>query len=746
MNTTGKSNCLLLMHMSGGNAFEYFPGERCRVHHCPQAPVQDAQAAPVQPNVPEVWSTVCDFAKVKIVAVHLFEWTWADVAHECESHLGPAGYNAVQVAPPQESILGDSWFIHYQPVSYKLETRQGSEIEFADMVKRCHQSGVNVIVDAVINHMATTFLANTATYRNTSDALRAKGLKPLECGPEGAQLCEGWAGTIYKDREYSNNDPSLDAFSAKRNHFHTYPWSVKENCAWNFQDNKEGYFCDMEALPDLNTENLEVQYMQRAFMIKLFSMGVTMLRVDAARSVWPEDTAKILSVAPWDFVFQEWLADFKDTPVALNKSHLTDLKYGHHVGNAVYDQCMAWHCFSYERSGGNTSWCKSNPVVDGTLVSYFGSDSPCGSCHCCQLKMKRPPGNIHNSKGECSDDWKGYEYDFSAGENEAWCRTGPKIYSGLIQLRFFEKDSPCHPFSCCKKVGGWLDNTAGFSKLLELGTPEHYHTYAPEDRSLVFLSNHDDQRWGVWGGLAGGEIWPWYDEKPVFKAGALFHVIQLFTLAWPYGDAMRLMSSYSFTNLPPHNKFQGPPGVRLDSLRDPVLPVFANGNSGSGVSSAPLRCKTTPAETPRSDAWEEDEEHPWVCEHRWEGVAPFVRLRWLLDGEPVNKTWKDDDHGHIAFTRGKQAFFAFTRGKNMVTQSGSLQSFNLTGLETGLPMGRYCNLAQISAPLGTPVLWEPSTCPGEAVELGQNGTIISSTLLPAGKGFGIHTGYRFGSR
>src|SRR5688572_32563824 len=41
----------------------------------------------------------------RTVFVHLFEWKWADVARECESFLGPKGYAAVQVSPPQEHIV-----------------------------------------------------------------------------------------------------------------------------------------------------------------------------------------------------------------------------------------------------------------------------------------------------------------------------------------------------------------------------------------------------------------------------------------------------------------------------------------------------------------------------------------------------------------------------------------------------------------------------------------------------------------
>jgi alpha-amylase len=45
-------------------------------------------------------------------------------------------------------------FERYQPVSYNLTTRSGTEAEFFDMVIRCNAVGVRIYVDAVINHMA----------------------------------------------------------------------------------------------------------------------------------------------------------------------------------------------------------------------------------------------------------------------------------------------------------------------------------------------------------------------------------------------------------------------------------------------------------------------------------------------------------------------------------------------------------------------------------------------------------------
>ena len=41
------------------------------------------------------------------VTVHLFEWSWKDIANECESYLGPKGFCAVQVSPPMEHIQGN---------------------------------------------------------------------------------------------------------------------------------------------------------------------------------------------------------------------------------------------------------------------------------------------------------------------------------------------------------------------------------------------------------------------------------------------------------------------------------------------------------------------------------------------------------------------------------------------------------------------------------------------------------------
>lgn len=94
-------------------------------------------------------------AKGDVIA-NLWEWNWDSIASECANVLGPAGYGAVQVAPPAESLKQTNyyWWDVYQPYSYNLNSRFGTATQFASMVSACHTAGVKVYTDAVVNHTA----------------------------------------------------------------------------------------------------------------------------------------------------------------------------------------------------------------------------------------------------------------------------------------------------------------------------------------------------------------------------------------------------------------------------------------------------------------------------------------------------------------------------------------------------------------------------------------------------------------
>ncbi|GFN77725.1 alpha-amylase [Plakobranchus ocellatus] len=98
--------------------------------------------------------------------VHLFEWKWEDIAAECERFLGPYSFCGVQTSPASENrvVSKRPWFERYQPVSYKLITRSGTEKQFKDMVERCNAQG-----DALINHMSRMGSIGTGTGGNFFD-------------------------------------------------------------------------------------------------------------------------------------------------------------------------------------------------------------------------------------------------------------------------------------------------------------------------------------------------------------------------------------------------------------------------------------------------------------------------------------------------------------------------------------------------------------------------------------------------
>ena len=91
----------------------------------------------------------------KDVQVIAFQQTWNTVAKECTSTYGPEGVAYVEVSPPQESIQGTQWWTSYQPVSYKLDSKLGTEAEFKNMIKQCNAVGVDIIADVVLNQTAS---------------------------------------------------------------------------------------------------------------------------------------------------------------------------------------------------------------------------------------------------------------------------------------------------------------------------------------------------------------------------------------------------------------------------------------------------------------------------------------------------------------------------------------------------------------------------------------------------------------
>jgi alpha-amylase len=190
------------------------------------------------------------------VFVHLFDWKWTDIATECENVLGPAGFKAVQVSPPQEHSITPTfdWSERYQPVSYSIaKSRSGTGTEFVDMVTRCQAVGVGIIVDAVINHM-TNF-------------------------PSPGVGSNGTAYTKY-------NYPGLYT----QNDFHAPCPITNYQSAANVQD------CELFSLPDLNTGIPSVRQKIAGYLTMLVNLGVVGFRIDAAKHIQQVELDSIIAL------------------------------------------------------------------------------------------------------------------------------------------------------------------------------------------------------------------------------------------------------------------------------------------------------------------------------------------------------------------------------------------------------------------------------------------------------------------
>ncbi|MFE4749752.1 carbohydrate-binding module family 20 domain-containing protein [Streptomyces mirabilis] len=187
------------------------------------------------------------------VIANLWEWNWKSVAAECTNVLDPAGYGAVQVAPPAESLKQTNyyWWDVYQPYAYNLNSRFGTAAQFKAMVDTCHAAGIKVYTDAVINHTA-------------------------------AQTGTGYNGTVVTNK-YDTPD---------------YDPADSDDCTKtisNWSDRYEVQHCELLGLPDLDTAESGVRTKIIGFLNQQIDLGVDGFRVDAAKHIDAADLSAVVA-------------------------------------------------------------------------------------------------------------------------------------------------------------------------------------------------------------------------------------------------------------------------------------------------------------------------------------------------------------------------------------------------------------------------------------------------------------------
>ena len=189
------------------------------------------------------------------VIMQAFNWKYSQVEDNLPT-LAEQGFKIIQLSPVQiPKQNGVKWEFFYQPVSFTVAPKSplGTKEELIHLCSEADKYGINIIVDVVCNHMATT-----------------------------GQLVNGLPEV---DPEVATYEPQL--YEGQTTYFHQYKESDLGNtCGQTTQRYEWG------VLPDLNTGNSYVQERVRSFLKECIDCGVDGFRFDAAKHIeTPEDPA-----------------------------------------------------------------------------------------------------------------------------------------------------------------------------------------------------------------------------------------------------------------------------------------------------------------------------------------------------------------------------------------------------------------------------------------------------------------------
>ncbi|WP_440763650.1 alpha-amylase domain-containing protein [Natronorubrum sp. DTA7] len=196
------------------------------------------------------------------VAYQYFHAEWTDIEADVP-RLEEVGIDAIWIQQPARGKLdwddlsydGEYGFydetspfgfrdphppVGYQPVDLtNLDSTLGTERELESLIETCHDHGIEVIVDVVLNHMAA------------------------EQGPDG-----------YVELPQFDRD----------GHFHDNG-TLGEDC--RLDGEAAEYECDLLGLPSFDIELSYVQDAHRDYLQRIADLGADGLRYDAAGHVWP---------------------------------------------------------------------------------------------------------------------------------------------------------------------------------------------------------------------------------------------------------------------------------------------------------------------------------------------------------------------------------------------------------------------------------------------------------------------------
>ena len=188
------------------------------------------------------------------VILHAWDWSFANITANMQN-IAEAGYSAVQTSPVQPykqaadegNETNETWWLFYQPIDFEVadeegENLLGTEEEFKAMCREADKYGIKIIVDVVANHVAADRDGSSGYDESIAEFLKNE--------------------EFYHDMTFPAIDYS-DRYQIICNSMGTAP----------------------NTLPDLNTENEELQAYILDFLKECIDDGADGFRFDAAKHI-----------------------------------------------------------------------------------------------------------------------------------------------------------------------------------------------------------------------------------------------------------------------------------------------------------------------------------------------------------------------------------------------------------------------------------------------------------------------------
>ncbi|MFC7113956.1 alpha-amylase domain-containing protein [Natronoarchaeum sp. GCM10025703] len=213
-----------------------------------------------------------------------FHTDWTEVEASM-AQVADAGFGAIHVPPPQESVLTradqgkehpdyGAEYPHHPPLGYQpydrtsLDSEFGTEAEFRSMIDEAHAQGVDVIVDVVLNHNGAGIALDDFPNLDSEQFYQEGGI-------------EGWMYSFDSsdDRCYNGSEPK------DPNQWECDPEAIEDH--------------DLVGLPSLDWTTQHVQDLAYDYLQLLADCGADGVRWDAAKHIH-------------NWVFEEYLNPWAD--------------------------------------------------------------------------------------------------------------------------------------------------------------------------------------------------------------------------------------------------------------------------------------------------------------------------------------------------------------------------------------------------------------------------------------------------